>query len=222
MISDGDPNTYDLDEELSAGTYYMKISKIYSGSRYRVKLTEKIMASSIEISGKKKVVVGEEITLSAEVSPSNATDKTIKWSSGNSSIASVNSSTGVVTAKKVGNVKIYAEAQDGSGVVKAYKIIVKPKKSEITSLYMTSSSSKGKGLHVGFSTQSGVSGYQIQFANNKKFKNAKSKKFSTSYGYINYYKKLSKKCYVRVRAYYKTGGKTYYGKWSNTKKIKTR
>ena len=56
---------------------------------------------------------GKTATLSATVSPSNATDKTVTWSSSNNSVASV-SSTGVVTAKAAGSATITAKTNDGS------------------------------------------------------------------------------------------------------------
>ena len=55
---------------------------------------------------------GETKMLSAIVSPSNATDQTMKWTSSDSSIASV-SSAGQVTAKKTGSVVITATTTDG-------------------------------------------------------------------------------------------------------------
>jgi len=41
---------------------------------------------------------------------------------------------------------------------------------------------------------------------------------------FGYFKKLSskKKYYVRIRAYKKSGGKTYYSSWSSAKSIKTK
>lgn len=59
---------------------------------------------------------GNTHTLSATVCPTDANNRTIRWSSGDSSIASVNAYTGLVTAKSAGRVAIYARAQDGSGV----------------------------------------------------------------------------------------------------------
>ena len=55
--------------------------------------------------------VGESYTLVVTVSPSNATDKSVTWSSANSSVASV--SAGKVTAKSEGTTTITAEAHNG-------------------------------------------------------------------------------------------------------------
>ena len=56
---------------------------------------------------------GDRYTLSATVCPTNASNKSISWSSTNPSVATV--SGGVVTAKARGWTYIFAEAQDGSG-----------------------------------------------------------------------------------------------------------
>lgn len=52
--------------------------------------------------------VGETVSLSATVAPSNATDKTVTWASSNTSVATV--SGGTVTAKKAGSATITATA----------------------------------------------------------------------------------------------------------------
>ena len=64
-----------------------------------------------------------------------------------------------------------------------------------------------------------VSGYQIQYASNKKFKKAKRKTVKSTSVTI---KKLKKKktYFVRVRAYKLADGKKVYGKWSSVKKVK--
>lgn len=59
--------------------------------------------------------VTNEIQLSATVLPTTATDKTLTWTSSNSSIASVDSN-GKVTAVKEGQASIICTANDGSGV----------------------------------------------------------------------------------------------------------
>ena len=61
------------------------------------------------------LTVGEYITLTAEVLPTNATNKNIRWESDDDTIASVNNK-GRVEAHTVGITKIRAVALDGSGV----------------------------------------------------------------------------------------------------------
>lgn len=56
---------------------------------------------------------GNTATLTATVSPSNATNKAVNWSSSNTSIATVSSS-GIVTAKSAGSATITCTTQDGS------------------------------------------------------------------------------------------------------------
>ncbi len=58
------------------------------------------------------MTVGETQTLTATVSPSNATNKSITWSSSNTSVATVSSS-GVVSAKAVGSAIITVKTNDG-------------------------------------------------------------------------------------------------------------
>ena len=57
--------------------------------------------------------IGETYTLTATVAPSNATDKSVTWSTDDESIAEV-SSTGVVTAKKAGSTTITVTTSSGS------------------------------------------------------------------------------------------------------------
>ena len=72
-----------------------------------------------------EITVGETATLTASVTPDNATDKSITWSSANESIATVDQN-GKVTAKAAGTVKITATAKDGSGVKGECEVTVTP------------------------------------------------------------------------------------------------
>jgi alpha-L-fucosidase 2 len=65
---------------------------------------------------------GETITLTATVSPDNATDKTVTWSTSDATIATVDNN-GVVKAIKVGKVTITAKAGDKTATC---EVTVKP------------------------------------------------------------------------------------------------
>ena len=73
-----------------------------------------ILPTSVKINqGDKTLKVGETVNLTATVSPSNATNKTVTWKSSNGGVASVLSTSGKVTARKVGKAVITASTSNG-------------------------------------------------------------------------------------------------------------
>ena len=63
------------------------------------------------------ILAGSTETLSvSSVTPDDATDQSVTWSSDNTDVATVNATTGEVTAVAVGTANITATANDGSGV----------------------------------------------------------------------------------------------------------
>lgn len=65
-----------------------------------------------------------------------------------------------------------------------------------------------------------ATGYQIYWAKDKKFKKIVAKTTTRGRSKVTYTGKnftKGRKYYVRIRAYKKAGGKTYYGAWSNIK-----
>lgn len=83
---------------------------------------------------------------------------------------------------------------------------------------------KKKKMTVSWKKKAGISGYQLQYAQNKKFTKKKKTKNIKNYLRKKTVTGLKRKqtYYVRVRAYKKVSGKNYYGKWSKVKKIKTK
>ena len=79
--------------------------------------------ADITISGDKEINVGSKIKLNVNVSPDNATDKTVIWSSSNEAVATVDQD-GNVLGIAPGTVKITASSKDGK-VNASHEIIVK-------------------------------------------------------------------------------------------------
>ncbi len=96
--------------------------------------------TSVRITGSTSLTAGKSTTLKAVVSPSNASNKAVSWSSSNKKYATV-SSKGVVTAKAAGagkTVTITAKAKDGSGKKATIKIkIKKASKVKVKSIKIT-------------------------------------------------------------------------------------
>ena len=101
-------------------------------------------------------------------------------------------------------------------VVKASK----PKKTKIKKVKVTK-----KALAVTWNKVSGVKGYQVQVATDKKFKKNKKtvtiKKQKTTKTTVKKLK-AKKKYYIRVRTYKTVKGKKVYSSWSSAKSVKTK
>ncbi len=82
---------------------------------------------------------GDELTLTATVSPDNATNKNVSWTSDDSSVASV--SDGKITAHKAGKATITVETEDGNMTANCDITVVEPAKA--TSLSLSESSING-------------------------------------------------------------------------------
>lgn len=81
---------------------------------------------------------GETRTLTATVTPENATDKSVTWSSSAESVATV-SSTGEVTAKSVGSATITVKTTDGGMIATCY-VSVKAKVIPVTGISLNKTS----------------------------------------------------------------------------------
>ncbi|MGN1195430.1 MAG: Ig-like domain-containing protein, partial [Acutalibacteraceae bacterium] len=88
----------------------------------RINVYESVTGVSLDIS-EKILYIGESVTINATVSPSDASNKSITWSSSDPSVANV-ASNGVVTALKVGEVTVTAKTADG-GFTDTCKITVR-------------------------------------------------------------------------------------------------
>lgn len=97
--------------------------------------------------------------------------------------------------------------------------IIKPGKASLKKAV----NAKGKKIKATWRKESGVTGYEILYATNKKFTKGKKvikiSKASTSTKTIAKLKK-KKTYYVKIRSYKTIDGKKVYGNWSNSKKVK--
>ena len=106
-----------LKQNLSANNAYI----------YRVEVTytyTPVSATDISLSQTTAVLaVGEELTLNATVSPDNATDKSVTWSSNDTGIATVDDN-GNVTAVAAGTAYITATSKTDANVTKTCTVVV--------------------------------------------------------------------------------------------------
>lgn len=91
------------------------------------------------------------------------------------------------------------------------------KPSQVTTLKVKG---KKKSFRATWKKQSGISGYQIQYAKDKKFKMSKKSKFLKKNKLTIKKLKKNKKYSFRVRAYKIENGKRVYGKWSKVKTVR--
>ncbi len=89
-------------------------------------------------SGSDEVHVGEDLQLQAAVTPDNATNKAVEWSSSDTEIATVDAN-GLVTGVAEGTATITATAADGSGVTGTFDVTVteKPETESATPTFTT-------------------------------------------------------------------------------------
>ena len=77
------------------------------------------------------ITVGETITLIADISPYNATIKSVRWNVDNSNIASIDTTSGILTGIAAGEVVVTVTTEDGSKTA-SKKIIVVAATSVVT------------------------------------------------------------------------------------------
>lgn len=208
-----------FEEYLSPGTYYVYVQMVDGfDTPYTLKSVAHQYVTGLNLkSSLVTITKGTSVNLLSAVTPADATQKILKWTTSDSSVATV-SSAGKVAAKAAGYANITATTTDGSNISKQATVIVRPTKASLKKV--TLSKYNKRQLLIKVKAQKNVS-YQYQFAKNKRFKKAKS--IRSSYASVTT-STLSKKkkYYVRVRAYYTYDGKNYYGAWSKAKSIRTK
>lgn len=94
--------------------------------------------------------------------------------------------------------------------------ITAPKMAKLTSV----KSPKKRTMKIKISKQASVDGYQLVYAQNKKFTKTKKTKITKKTTVTIKKLKRKKTYYVKVRAFRKNGNKKVYGKFSKVKKVK--
>ena len=144
------PKTWSRDLDLTKGKYYIHT---YSNSGrtgyYDLTLKPvKVLASEIVVSRTAATIYnGNKLQLRAYVSPSNATNRTVKWTTNNPYVATV-SSTGLVTATGAGKATITARTTDGTKLTASCQITVRNKTLNVTPAKLTLVKGKYRTLKV--------------------------------------------------------------------------
>lgn len=109
-----------------------------------------IKVQSIAVTGPTAVQIGKDITLKAEVSPDNAANKEVTWSSEDTAKATVDAD-GKVTGVAEGKAVIKATAKDGSGVFGQLEVTVS--KAPVVTVTGVTVDAAQKTIKVGEETQ---------------------------------------------------------------------
>lgn len=111
-----------------------------------------VLVTAISISGDNTGDVGETVTLTAAVTPSNATNRAVTWAvtSGTSyaEIASQTDDSCVVRLTGAGSAVITATAQDGSGVTATHTIAISEPFVEVTAIAISGDTSGDIGTYI--------------------------------------------------------------------------
>lgn len=91
------------------------------------------------------LVEGETFQFEAKVLPADASDKSVKWSSGNSEVLTIDEKTGLATAVEAGTVEVTVTTVDGEKTDKC-TVIVDPKVYHVESVSITSAPEGNKML----------------------------------------------------------------------------
>ncbi len=107
-----------------------------------------VLVESITVSAKTTMKAGESDYPTVTVLPTTATNKTVTWSSNNTSVATVTSA-GVVYARSAGQALITATANDGSGKFAYYVLTVTPAYDDETRVSKVSITNKNSSMKIG-------------------------------------------------------------------------
>lgn len=109
--------TVNTGELIEGNKYTVQVSNLFGGDGYATTsftvAKPEVVVSKISLSDTSKTMkIGESFTLTATISPSNATNKNITWKSSNNNVATV--SNGRVVAKSAGKATITVTSTSGN------------------------------------------------------------------------------------------------------------
>lgn len=128
ITTTSNPVTFGEEVVLEAGDYYVKVTGQEADSfvdyKLKVNAEKYILVKEIGLTTSTKTFnTGTSFTLKATVTPSDAIDKTVTWSSSDETVATVDKK-GKVKCLKPGECYIYARANDASGTIGRYHLVV--------------------------------------------------------------------------------------------------
>jgi len=172
--SEDNPAVYGKDKVLTKGDYYIRV---YDGYDYNsddanhdshvdysimCAFEEKVLVDEVKITSKNtKFKVGDKYTLTAKISPENASDKTITWKSLDKKIATVDKN-GVLKCKKAGEVIIRATSNESPTVYDEIHIVVKAIKKKKVSKAKYAVPEKIYNKIKGWYSESSSAGYDVK------------------------------------------------------------
>lgn len=201
-------------EDYKAGDEFrVTITGLNEPVSYKVSFFDLVPVEEISVSSKyKKVVKGDSLHTEFHILPSNASNKNVILSSEDEDIIRIEKDNTIRT-KKFGIARVTAKSESGD-VNYSYEIQVVPD-SPYTP-YLNKTKKRGE-VQVHFSKMKGVSGYELLYSTDSKFKkNVKKlviKKANSSKAIIKGLQK-KKKYYFKMRAFVKVNGKKLYGDYS--------
>ena len=159
-VRDGESEEVDVSgAKINADAYY---PQAYRDAMNQASLYGKVKGISIDGAKERTMKVGETLTLKATTDPADAPINTCTWDSSNKAVATVDRTTGVVTAVGDGTVTITAVAEDGGAVANVTIQVtgtgITPEKLTLSTSQLTIQPNKSATLTAGFSPAGAVAG----------------------------------------------------------------
>lgn len=136
-VRDGEDSKVDVDQAVANDDAYYPA--VYAGAADYAKKLGQVKSITIDGSREVELEVGGTVTLTASVSPADAEIKTCTWDSSNTSVATVDKNSGLVTAVGAGTTQITASADDG-GYVDNITVKVTGNGAQLTGIKLSSQS----------------------------------------------------------------------------------